>query len=118
MYWSDWGKVPKIEVANLDGSSRQVLINSSLGWPNGLAIDIHATPKKLYWGDAKHDKIEVSDVDGTNRIVLVDEKQNIPHLFGFSLLGTRHSHMKSVFMYCTYLKEGWGILELHEFGRK
>lgn len=87
MYWSDWGKVPKIEVANLDGSSRQVLINSSLGWPNGLAIDIHATPKKLYWGDAKHDKIEVSDVDGTNRIVLVDEKQNIPHLFGFSLLG-------------------------------
>lgn len=89
MYWSDWGKVPKIEVANLDGSSRQVLINSSLGWPNGLAIDIHATPKKLYWGDAKHDKIEVSDVDGTNRIVLVDEKQNIPHLFGFSLLGTR-----------------------------
>lgn len=94
MYWSDWGKVAKIEVANLDGSNRQVLINSSLGWPNGLAIDIAATPKKLYWADAKHDKIEVSDVNGSNRIVLVDEKQNIPHLFGFSLLGKKtHAHI-------------------------
>jgi low density lipoprotein receptor-related protein 5/6 len=66
-----------------------VLVNSSLGWPNGLAIDVAANPKKLYWGDAKHDKVEISDVDGTNRRVLVDERQNIPHLFGFSLLGTK-----------------------------
>ena len=57
MYWTDWGEHPKIERAHLDGTERLVLLNSSLGWPNGLAID-HAAGK-LYWGDAKTDKIEV-----------------------------------------------------------
>lgn len=57
MYWTDWGEHPKIERANLDGTERLVLLNSSLGWPNGLAIDYAAG--KLYWGDAKTDKIEV-----------------------------------------------------------
>ena len=57
MYWTDWGERPQIERANLDGSERLVLLNTSLGWPNGLAID-HAAGK-LYWGDAKTDKIEV-----------------------------------------------------------
>lgn len=57
MYWTDWGQKPKIERANLDGSERVVLVNTSLGWPNGLALD-YATGK-LYWGDAKTDKIEV-----------------------------------------------------------
>lgn len=57
MYWTDWGEYPKIERANLDGTDRVVLLNSSLGWPNGLAIDYVA--EKLYWGDAKTDKIEV-----------------------------------------------------------
>lgn len=100
MYWSDLGKVPKIEVANMNGSSRQVLINSSLSWPTGLAIDIHATPKKLYWGDTKLNKIEVSDVDGTNRMVLV--KHNILHIFGLSLLGTS-TFSQSVWC-CMYFK--------------
>lgn len=57
MYWTDWGEHPKIERANLDGMDRVVLLNSSLGWPNGLALDY--TAGKLYWGDAKTDKIEV-----------------------------------------------------------
>lgn len=57
MYWTDWGEHPKIERANLDGTDRVVLLNSSLGWPNGLALDY--TAGKLYWGDAKTDKIEV-----------------------------------------------------------
>lgn len=60
MYWTDWGEMPKIERANLDGTDRVVLLNTSLGWPNGLAIDYVAG--KLYWGDAKTDKIEVSQL--------------------------------------------------------
>lgn len=60
MYWTDWGEMPKIERANLDGTDRVVLLNTSLGWPNGLAIDYIAG--KLYWGDAKTDKIEVSQL--------------------------------------------------------
>lgn len=58
MYWTDWGENPKIERANLDGQERHVLVNTSLGWPNGLALDLQEG--KLYWGDAKTDKIEVS----------------------------------------------------------
>lgn len=57
MYWTDWGEIPKIERAALDGSDRIVLVNTSLGWPNGLALDY--AEGKIYWGDAKTDKIEV-----------------------------------------------------------
>ena len=57
MYWTDWGEVPKIERADLDGMERVVMVNTSLGWPNGLALDYDE--RKIYWGDAKTDKIEV-----------------------------------------------------------
>ena len=84
MYWSDWGETPKIERAYLDGSGRSVLINTSVSWPNGIAIDYMGG--KIYWGDGKEDRIEVVDMDGRNRRVLVDDR--IPHIFGFSLHGT------------------------------
>lgn len=64
MYWTDWGENPKIESAYLDGSERKVLVNTSLGWPNGLALDLEEN--KLYWGDAKTDKIEVSEIFPNN----------------------------------------------------
>lgn len=83
MYWTDWGSEPKIEKAALDGSQRIILINSGLGWPNGLSIDYKE--KKLYWGDAKTDKIEVSNLDGSDRRELVSDQ--LPHIFGFTLLG-------------------------------
>ena len=83
MYWTDWGSKPKIERAHLDGSGRVSIVNSWLGWPNGIAVDHEE--QLVYWGDAKVDKIEVANVDGTGRRVLV--KHNLPHLFGFSLLG-------------------------------
>lgn len=58
MFWTDWGEVPKIERANMDGTERMVMVNTSLGWPNGLALDYKE--HKIYWGDAKTDRIEVS----------------------------------------------------------
>lgn len=39
LFWTDWGHIAKIERANLDGSDRKVLINTDLGWPNGLTLD-------------------------------------------------------------------------------
>lgn len=84
MFWSDWDeKLPKIERASLDGSDRLVLVNSSLGWPNGVTLDLERS--KIYWCDAKYDKIEVANMDGTNRIVLTGD--NVPHSFGLSLMG-------------------------------
>jgi len=83
MYWSDWGEVPKIERASLDGSDRLVLVNKTLGWPNGLAIDY--ADSKLYWADAKTDRIELCNFDGSDRRILISEK--LPHVFGITLLG-------------------------------
>lgn len=39
LFWTDWGHIAKIERANLDGSERKILINTDLGWPNGLTLD-------------------------------------------------------------------------------
>jgi len=83
MYWSDWGDDAKIERANLDGSARRVLVNTSLGWPNGLTIDYEE--RRLYWGDAKLDRIETCWLDGSHREILVSS--DLPHIFGLTLLG-------------------------------
>ena len=83
MYWTDWGKHPKIERAALDGSDRTILVNDSVAWPNGLTIDYLF--RKIYWADAKLDKIEVMDLDGSNRRVVLNNK--LPHIFGFTVLG-------------------------------
>ena len=85
MYWTDWGKKPKIERAGLDGSHRITLVNSSVTWPNGVTIDFHE--QKIYWADAKLDKIEVMNLDGSNRGLILDKK--LPHVFGFTVLGDR-----------------------------
>ena len=39
LYWTNWGIQPTIEKSNYDGTNRQVIINSGLGFPNGLAVD-------------------------------------------------------------------------------
>ena len=52
LYWSDWGeRNPKIESADLDGTNRVVLVNESLQWPNGVAIDY----QRRYVGNMKLD---------------------------------------------------------------
>jgi len=83
MYWTDWGDSAKIERANLDGTARVVLVNTSLGWPNGLTIDY--AERLIYWGDARLDRIETCRLDGSGRRVLMSD--NIPHIFGLTLLG-------------------------------
>ena len=83
MYWTDWGESPNIARAFLDGSNRERIIDTGLGWPNGLAIDYGE--RKIFWGDAKTDRIETANMDGSGRRVLLDK--NLPHIFGFSLLG-------------------------------
>lgn len=84
MFWTDWNhKNPKIERSNLDGSERDVIISSNVGWPNGVTLDLIS--KKMYWCDAKTDKIEYSNMDGSDRRELIND--NLPHVFGFSLMG-------------------------------
>lgn len=79
LYWTDWGDNPKIERSFLDGSSRKTVIDTDLGFPNGLALD-YATCQ-LYWADALRDRIETSDLHGRIRIQLVPEAT---HPFGLT----------------------------------
>ena len=53
LYWTDWGEVPKIERAGMDGStrSRQVIIQENIFWPNGLTLDYDES--RIFWADAK-----------------------------------------------------------------
>ena len=83
MYWTDWGRHPKIERAELDGSHRVILVNSLVAWPNGLTIDY--LKQKIYWADARNDKIEVMNFDGSARRIILDKE--LPHVFGFTVLG-------------------------------
>ena len=60
MYWTDWGTIPEIQRANLDGSNQRTIVRGQLKWPNGLVID--AASQKLFWADAGLDKIETSNL--------------------------------------------------------
>ena len=81
MYWTDWGTIPKIEKASMDGSNRSVIHSTNLIWPNALTLDYAS--QVLYWADASLDKIESSNVDGSNRRVIVSTGVN--HPFGITL---------------------------------
>nr|XP_014343518.1 PREDICTED: low-density lipoprotein receptor-related protein 4 [Latimeria chalumnae] len=71
LFWTDWGHIAKIERAHLDGTDRKVLINTDLGWPNGLTLDYDT--RRIYWVDAHLDRIESSDLNGKLRQVLVSQ---------------------------------------------
>lgn len=83
MYWSDWGRVAKIEKASMDGKGRRVLHNTSLVWPNGIALDYEL--QILYWADANLDKVESSSVDGSNRRIIT--VRGIFHPFSLTVFG-------------------------------
>lgn len=51
LYFTDWGKNPRIERAWMDGQNRKVLIDRDLGWPNGLVID--KPTRRMIWADAR-----------------------------------------------------------------
>lgn len=67
MYWTDWGETPRIERAGMDGSTRKIIVDSDIYWPNGLTIDLEE--QKLYWADAKLSFIHRANLDGSFRYV-------------------------------------------------
>ncbi|KAM7407483.1 hypothetical protein PAMA_003284 [Pampus argenteus] len=71
MYWTDWGRKPKIESAWMDGQHREVLVNEEdLGWPTGLALD-YLNGNRIYWCDSKENIIESMKPDGTDRNIVI-----------------------------------------------
>ena len=65
MFWTDWGRVGKIERAGMDGSERELIVGPRVvSWPNGLSLDL--VMDRLYWVDAKLHQICSSNLDGSN----------------------------------------------------
>ena len=62
MFWTDWGRYPKIERAGLDGSVRTIIADTNLTFPNGLALDYDN--HLIYWVDAGESAVEYADFDG------------------------------------------------------
>ena len=83
MFWTDWGYDAKIERANMDGTGRLVLVNTSITWPNGITIDYDR--ELVYWVDAGNitHGIEYCDFNGNGRVVLIN--QMVLHPFGIIL---------------------------------
>jgi len=79
MYWTDWGEMPKIERAGMDGLSRQKLIDTNIFWPNGLTLDY--AEERIYWADGKLNYIHSCAMDGTRRIEV--SKMNVDCLEHF-----------------------------------
>lgn len=60
MFWTEIGNVVKIERAGMDGSERMAVVNSSLGWPGGVAVDTD----RVYWTDERLGAIGSATLDG------------------------------------------------------
>lgn len=72
VFWSDIGLVPKIEMANFDGTQRTALVNSELDFPTGLAIDV--LTDRLYWCDMKENEVEAILTNGSDRRVVLNSR--------------------------------------------
>lgn len=72
MIWSDWGENPKIERASMDGdpTTRRVLVQDRIFWPNGLAIDLEKD--LIYWVDGHLQFLDVMNLDGTDRRTIIE----------------------------------------------
>ena len=64
LYWTDCGIDPKIERSRLDGSNRQIVLNTTIRNPYGLAIDYDTN--MLYWCDQHASNSHIEKVDLNN----------------------------------------------------
>lgn len=69
LFWTDWGHYRKIERSHMDGESRQRIVTSNLGWPNGLSLDLKT--KRIYWVDAQLKTIDSCDYTGNQRKLIM-----------------------------------------------
>ncbi|XP_068617008.1 very low-density lipoprotein receptor [Brachionichthys hirsutus] len=76
MFWTEIGNVVRIERAGMDGSERKVVVNSSLGWPAGVAVDTIAN--RVYWTDVRLKAIGSATLDGDDIQILQMEDVTNP----------------------------------------
>ena len=84
MYWCNRGVDHKIEVANMDGDDRRVLVRRGLYYPNGLTLD--DTNNRLYWVDSYFDSLEYYDLQRHTITTLLDRDSIFWYPFGLTSL--------------------------------
>uniref|UniRef100_A0A0N4Z414 EGF-like domain-containing protein n=1 Tax=Parastrongyloides trichosuri TaxID=131310 RepID=A0A0N4Z414_PARTI len=84
IFWTDWGKNPKIERAGIDTKFRTTIVSGEyLKWPNGLTLDI--LEKKVYFADAKHKIISSCDYWGNNFKTLIHSHEKLKHPYSLAV---------------------------------
>ena len=84
MYWCNRGDKEKIEVANMDGDDRRILVKRGLSSPNGLTLD--DTNNRLYWVDSGFDTLEYYDLERHTITTLIDSYSILRYPFGLTSL--------------------------------
>uniref|UniRef100_A0A8C7GPZ6 Low-density lipoprotein receptor-related protein 2 n=1 Tax=Oncorhynchus kisutch TaxID=8019 RepID=A0A8C7GPZ6_ONCKI len=90
LFWTDWYRPAVIMRSWTDGSNAVPLINTTLGWPNGLTIDY--MNDRLYWADALLDQIGHVGIDGYDRLKFSNIGQ-ITQPFSITIHAGGHSQM-------------------------
>lgn len=81
LFYSDWGRVPQITKAGMDGSAVTPIISTDIKWPNGVTVDI--TMDRVFWSDAHFDRIESAKLDGSDRQRV--QERHIKHPFSLAV---------------------------------
>lgn len=83
MFWTDWGEIPKIERAGMNGDpkTRKVIVKDHIFWPNGITIDYNNN--MIYWVDAKLYFVDVIDFNGHKRKRIVEGGVKYPYALAF-----------------------------------
>lgn len=83
MFWTDWGEIPKIERAGMNGdpATRKVIVKDHIFWPNGITVDYDNN--LIYWVDSKLQFLDVIDFSGNKRKRIVKEGLKYPYALTF-----------------------------------
>ncbi|XP_053482709.1 low-density lipoprotein receptor-related protein 1B [Ictalurus furcatus] len=82
LFFTDYGKVGKLERCHMDGTNRTRLVDYKVEQPTAVALDV--VKKLVYWADAYLDCIEVVDYNGKNRQSIIQGSQ-VAYLHGLSV---------------------------------
>lgn len=83
MFWSDWGEMPRVSRAGMDGSHQTSIVDTFITWPNGLTLDYQES--RVYWIDGRHNYIASVDYHGNNRRMAYTQAVN--HPYALTMLG-------------------------------
>ncbi|KAJ8676395.1 hypothetical protein QAD02_012182 [Eretmocerus hayati] len=87
LYWTDVG-LNSIEVSELDGKNRKVLVWNGLDNPRAIAL--HYPAGLFFWTDWGHNaRIERADLDGDHRTAVVTERLTWPNGLSIDLFADR-----------------------------